>query len=173
MDSNLSLSLGFKGQLTLNAQAVPLQEGYLKLGGIVDSTETAGLSFGVVVSADTDTPDQFTKGCASGNIVRGICVFDDAIAQNSPAHPNTYLAGMPCAAINHGFLWLASWITDTTTLTGAISPVIGCIVVYNTTTGAIGFLAAGTSTIPDGFSQLSNASVRSVDADNGALIYLD
>ena len=52
MDSNLSLAIGFKGQLALNAQAVPMQEGYLKLGGIVDDTNQAnGLSFGVVVSA--------------------------------------------------------------------------------------------------------------------------
>ena len=35
-DSNLSLRLGIKGQLKLNAQAVPLQEGYLKDGGIVE-----------------------------------------------------------------------------------------------------------------------------------------
>ena len=168
MDSNLSLSLGFKGQLTLNAQAVPLQEGYLKLGGIVDSTETDGLTFGVVVSADADTPDQFTKGCSSGNIVRGICVFDDAIAQNSPAHPNTYLVGMPCAAINHGFVWLASWTKEAT---DAIDPAIGCEVIFNDTTGAIEFIASGDA--PTGYTVLSNASVRSVDADNGALIYLD
>jgi len=168
MDSNLSLSIGFKGQAKLNAQAVPLQEGYLKLGGIVDPTETAGLAFGKVVSADPTTPDQFLKGCASGDIVRGICVFDDAIAQNSPAHPNTYLAGMPCAAINHGFLWLASW---TKVATGATDPTIGCVVIYNTTSGAIEFLASGAA--PDGYAILSNASVRSVDADNGALIYLD
>ena len=82
MDSNLNLSIGFKGQLKLNAQAVPLQEGYLKIGGYVDTTETNGLTFGVVVSVDPDTPDAFVKGCPSGNLVRGICVFDDAIAQN-------------------------------------------------------------------------------------------
>ena len=57
MDSNLSLGIGFKGQLKLNAQAVPMQEGYLKLGGIVDATnQSAGLPFGVVVSAPADDP---------------------------------------------------------------------------------------------------------------------
>lgn len=169
MDSNLSLTLGFKGQLSLNAQAVPLQEGYLKLGGIVDTSETNGLAFGVVVSADPDTPDSFEKGCASGNVVRGVCVFDDAIAQNAPAHPNKYLCGLPCAAINHGFLWLASW---TKTATNAIDPAIGCKVIYNTTSGVIEFLAASGSA-PDGWADLANAQVRDVDADNGALIYLD
>lgn len=169
MDSNLSLTLGIKGQLSLNAQAVPLQEGYLKLGGIVDTAETNGLKFGLVVSADPDTPNSFTKGCASGNVVRGVCVFDDAIAQNAPAHPDRYLVGMPCAAINHGFMWLASW---TKTATSAIDPTIGCKVIYNTTSGAIEFLASS-GTAPTGWEELAGAAVRDVDADNGALIYLD
>ena len=169
MDSNMSLSIGFKGQLDLNAQAVPLQEGYLKLGGFVDTTETNGLSFGLVASVKPDTPDNYTKGCASGNVVRGIVVFDDAIAQNAPAHPNKYLVGLPCAVINHGFLWLASWGK---TATGAIAPVIGCKVIYNTTSGAVEFLASSGSA-PDGWAVLDNASVRDVDADNGALIYLN
>ena len=169
MDSNLSLTVGFKGQAAINGQAVPLQEGYLKIGGIVDVTETGGLSFGVVASADPDTPDSFTKGCASGNVVRGVCVFDDSIAQNAPAHPDRYLAAMPCAVLNHGFMWLASW---TKTATGAIDPTIGCKAIYNTTSGVIEFLASD-GTVPDGWALLDSASVRSVDTDNGALIYLD
>ena len=49
MDKNMKLAIGFRGDLT--AQAVPLQEGYLKIGGIVDSSADKGLKFGVVVSA--------------------------------------------------------------------------------------------------------------------------
>ena len=68
MDSNLSLQLGFKGQLALNAQAVPMQEGYLKLGGIVDATnQSAGLKFGVVVSAPDTDPTAIVAGKGSGN----------------------------------------------------------------------------------------------------------
>ena len=166
MDSNLSLDIGFKGQLKLNAQAVPMQEGYLKLGGVTDP-DGSNIPFGVVVSADPLTPNMFELGAASGNVVRGVTVFDDAIAQNSPAHPGEYLAGFPCAAIAHGFFYLASW-----TKTGSdIDPVIGCQVVYNTTTGAIEFLAAGASA-GSGFAVLSNAKVVDVNADNGALVYL-
>ena len=96
MDSNLSLGIGFKGQLNLNAQAVPMQEGYLKLGGIVDATNQAnGLPFGVVVSAPADDPTAIVAGAGSGNTIRGISVFDDAIAQNALGHPGKYLAGMP------------------------------------------------------------------------------
>lgn len=169
MDKNLGLDIGFKGQLSLNAQAVPLQEGYLKLGGIVDATETSGLAFGLVVSAAADTPDSFTKGQASGNVVRGVCVFDDSIAQNSPAHPDRYLCGMPCAVLNHGFMWLSDYDTAAS---GEEAPAIGSKVIFNTTSGAIGFIASTTS-VPEGYAELSNADVRSVDADNGALIYLD
>lgn len=170
MDSNLSLTVGFKGQLKLNAQAVPLQEGYLKLGGYVAGTETNGLAFGLVISTAASTPDTFKKGCASGNIVRGICVFDDAIAQNAPAHPDKYLVGMPAAVLNHGFCWLASWRK---TATNAIDPVIGCKAIYNTTSGEIQFLAATAQSAPDGWAFLDIASVRSIDNDNGALIYLN
>lgn len=169
MDKNLALDIGLKGQLALNAQAVPLQEGYLKLGGIVDATETNGLKFGLVVSADADAPDSFVKGQSGSNVVRGVCVFDDAIAQNAPAHPDKYLCGMPCAVLNHGFMWLSEWDTAEST---EITPVIGCKVIFNTTSGVIGFIASGAS-VPDGYAELSDADVRSVDADNGALIYLN
>lgn len=167
MDSNLTLKIGFKGQLELTAQAVPLQEGYLKIGGTVDQTN--GLKFGVVVSADPDTPDLFTAGITSGNVIRGICVFDDAIAQNAPAHPDRYLDGMPAAALNHGFLWLVGWGK---TATGAQDPAIGCKVIAKNDTGAIEFIAASGSA-PSGWTEITNASVRSIDPNHGALVYLN
>ena len=165
MESNLSLSIGFKGQLKLNAQAVPMQEGYLKVGGIA----AGKLNFGVVVSADPETPDLFEAGIPSGNVVRGVCVFDDAIAQNSPAHANTYLADMPCAAINHGFMWLQNWGK---TATGSIDPVIGCKVIAKDADGSIEFIAA-TADVPSNWTQLTNASVRGTDPEHGALVYLN
>jgi hypothetical protein len=167
MESNLNLDIGFKGQLKLKAQAVPMMEGYLKLGGVTDP-DGADLEFGVVVSADPTTPNLFEAGAASGNVVRGVSVFDDAIAQNAPAHPNKYLAGLPCAAITHGFFYIAGW---TKNATAAIDPVIGCKVIYNTTTGVIEFLAS-TGSAPSGWAELTNADVRDVTSDNGALIYL-
>lgn len=167
MDSNLSLDIKFKGQLELKAQAVPMQEGYLKLGGITDPAGN-DLDFGVVVSADPTTPDMFEAGCASGNVVRGVSVFDDSIAQNAPAHPTKYLAGLPCACINHGFFYLAGYDTS---IAGEIAPKVGCKVIYNTTTGVIGFIESSGSA-PDGWAVLENADVRNVTTDNGALIYL-
>lgn len=165
MGKNLDLSIGFKGQLKLNAQAVPMQEGYLKVGGIA----AENLTFGVVVSADPDTPDSFEAGIDSGNVIRGVCVFDDAIAQNSPAHANSYLADMPCAALNHGFMWLANWGK---TATGAIDPVIGCKVIAKNADGSIEFIAS-TANVPDNWTQLTNASVRAIDPEHGALVYLN
>ena len=162
MDSNLSLSIGFKGQLDLNAQAVPMQEGYLKLGGIVDATNQAnGLPFGVVVSAPADDPTAIVAGAGSGNVIRGISVFDDAIAQNALGHPGKYLAGMPCAFIAKGLVKMQSWETGK-------DPVIGYKVQYADATGVIGFVA---SSADSGHTLLAGATVVEV-TDDGAYVWL-
>lgn len=162
MDSNLSLTIGFKGQLALNAQAVPLQEGYLKLGGIVDATnQSSGLSFGVVVSAPADDPTAIIAGAGSGNVIRGISVFDDAIAQNAPAHPDKYLAGMPCAFIAKGLVKVQSWETGK-------DPVIGYKVQFADATGAIGFVS---SSADASHTLLAGATVVEV-TDDGAYVWL-
>ena len=162
MDSNLSLSIGFKGQLALNAQAVPMQEGYLKLGGIVDATNQAnGLPFGVVVSAPADDPTAIVAGAGSGNVVRGISVFDDAIAQNALGHPGKYLAGMPCAFIAKGLVKMQSWETGK-------DPVIGYKVQFADATGAIGFVA---SSADASHTLLAGATVVEV-TDDGAYVWL-
>lgn len=162
MDSNLSLQVGFKGQLALNAQAVPLQEGYVKLGGIVDATnQSAGLKFGVVVSAPAADTTAIVAGKGSGNIIRGISVFDDAVAQNAPAHPDKYLAGMPCAFIAKGLVKVQSWETGK-------DPVIGYKVQYADATGVISFVA---SSADASHTLLDGASVIEVTED-GAYIWL-
>ena len=162
MDSNLLLAIGFKGQLALNAQAVPMQEGYLKLGGIVDATNQAnGLPFGVVVSAPADDPTAIVAGAGSGNTIRGISVFDDAIAQNALGHPGKYLAGMPCAFIAKGLVKMQSWETGK-------DPVIGYKVQYNNTTGVIGFVS---SSADSGHTLLAGATVVEV-TDDGAYVWL-
>ena len=162
MDSNLSLAIGFKGQLALNAQAVPMQEGYLKLGGIVDATNQAnGLPFGVVVSAPADDPTAIVAGAGSGNVIRGISVFDDAIAQNALGHPGKYLAGMPCAFIAKGLVKMQSWETGK-------DPVIGYKVQYADATGVIGFVA---SSADSGHTLLAGATVVEV-TDDGAYVWL-
>jgi hypothetical protein len=162
MDSNLSLAIGFKGQLDLNAQAVPMQEGYLKLGGIVDATNQAnGLPFGVVVSAPADDPTAIVAGAGSGNVIRGISVFDDAIAQNALGHPGKYLAGMPCAFIAKGLVKMQSWETGK-------DPVIGYKVQFADATGAIGFVA---SSADASHTLLAGATVVEV-TDDGAYVWL-
>lgn len=162
MDSNLSLQLGFKGQLALNAQAVPLQEGYLKLGGIVDATnQSAGLPFGVVCSAPADDPTAIVAGKGSSNVIRGIVAFDDAIAQNAIAHPGKYLAGMPCSFIAKGLVKVQSWETGK-------DPVLGYKVQYADTTGVIGFVS---SSADASHTLLDGAKVVEV-TDDGAYIWL-
>lgn len=161
MDSNLSLAVGFKGSQKLNAQAVPLQEGYLKLGGIVDSTQTTGLKFGVVCSAPSSDPAAIVAGAGSGNVIRGIVVFDDAIAQNALAHPGTYLAGMPCAFIAKGLVKIMSWEADK-------DPVLGYKVQYKDDDGTIGFVS---SSADASHTLLAGAQVVEV-TDDGAYVWI-
>ena len=166
MDSNLSLGIGFKGQLKLNAQAVPLQEGYLKLGGIVDATnQSAGLKFGVVCSAPSTDLTALVAGNGGSNITRGIVVFDDAITQNAPAHPDRYLAGMTAAFIARGLCKVQSWETGET---NQIDPVPGAKVEFKNADGKIGFVA---STADSSHTLLAGASVVEV-TDDGAYIWL-
>ena len=162
MDSNLSLQLGFKGQLALNAQAVPMQEGYLKLGGIVDATnQSAGLPFGVVCSAPAADPSAIVAGKGSGNVIRGIVAFDDAIAQNAIAHPGKYLAGMPCSFIAKGLVKIQSWETGK-------DPVIGYKVQFADSTGVIGFVS---SSADASHTLLAGAEVVEV-TDDGAYVWI-
>lgn len=166
MDSNLSLTIGFKGQLKLNAQAVPMQEGYLKLGGIVDATnQSSGLKFGVVCSASSSTPSQIVAGNGGSNVTRGIVVFDDAIAQNAPAHPDKYLAGLPCAFIAKGLVKIQSWAT---TETNQIAPVVGAKVEFKNSDGTIGFVS---SSADSSHTLLAGASVIEV-TDDAAYVWL-
>lgn len=168
MDSNLSLSIGFKGQSKPNAQVVPLQEGYLKLGGIVDEVnQPNGLSFGVVVSAPNDNSSNLVAGAGSGNVIRGISVYDDAIAQNAPAHPDKYLAGLPCSFASKGLVRFDKW---TTTGANAIAPIVGAKVEFNDTTGVIEFIGASSSA-DSGCTILAGATVVEVTADS-AYIWL-
>ncbi len=162
MDSNLSLQLGLKGQLKLNAQVVPMQEGYLKDGGIVDSTnQSAGLPFGVVCSAPADDPNLIVAGKGSGNVIRGIVAFSDDIAQYAIAAPGKYLAGMPCAFIVKGLVKMQSWETGK-------DPVIGYKVQYKDDDGTIGFVA---SSADASHTLLEGAKVVKV-TDDGAYVWL-
>lgn len=164
MVNNLVLNIGFKGQLTLNGEVVPLQEGYLELGGFVDTDASDGLKFGVVASSAAGAEHVFSPGKGAGNTVRGICVFDNAVAQNAPTHPDRYLAGLPCAVLTHGFVWIGTWAKDSS------APALDSKVGFNSTTGEVGFY---TGTAPVGYEELANAQVRDIDPDKGALVYLD
>lgn len=160
MDSTMNLTIGIKGSQKLGAQSVPLQEGYLKLGGIVDNAGDP-LPFGVVVSAETATPAFVSAGTGTGRIVRGIAVFDDAIAQNAPAHSNSYLSGFQCAIANKGLVQLQTWETGQT-------PAIGNKVQFNDDTGEIGFTATTATT---DHTLLEGATVVEV-TDDSAFVWL-
>lgn len=162
MESNLELNIGFKGSGRPNAQAVPLQEGYLKLGGIVDAANAAdGLKFGVVCSAPADDPSQVSAGNGGSNVTRGVVVYDDAVAQNAPTHPDKYLAGMPCAFAAKGLVRFDKWTKGGAK---AIDPTVGAKVEFADDTGVVEFIAASESSADDGCTLLAGASVVEVSS---------
>jgi hypothetical protein len=93
--------------------------------------------------------------------MRGISVFDDAIAQNGIGHPNTYLAGMPCAFMSKGLVKIQAWEDGK-------NPAIGYKVQFADTDGKIGFVA---SSADADHTLLEGASVVDV-TDDGAYVWL-
>ena len=138
MDWNLQFTtVGFQGTAVPNALPKIYRDGYVTVGGY--NSSGSNMPFGVVVSATTAAPNAFLLGNTS-NVVRGVTLFNAAIAQNDPAKNSYYFAGQPLTAMLKGQMTIATW---TKTSTGAIDPIIGCVVIYNTTTGIIEFQNTG------------------------------
>jgi len=146
--NNQFSSIGFQGSAIANGNPKVYREGFVTVGGV--NADTVNIPFGVIVSAAAATPNQFKIG-AGAAICRGIVLFNPAFAQNDPAKNSYYLPGQVLASMLKGQVTITSW---TKTATGAIDPVIGCVVIYNNTTGIIEFLAAGSSA-PSGWTALA------------------
>lgn len=105
-----------------------------------------------------------------GSVPRGIVIYRPDIAMIDSSKPDYVLQGNPVTVAYFGNLWLGSW---TKVATGAIDPVIGCVVIAKNDTGVIEFLAAGASA-PSGYYKLANCSVKSVDAStNGVMLFVN
>jgi hypothetical protein len=168
METNLALTIGFKGLVAQNGKPIFNHDGApLTVGGIIDTTNTQVAYFGRVVSEATASPNQFLMGAS--DVVVGVLQNDNAINENSPAKPNYLLPLTPATAITYGLFWLGSF---THAATGALTtPVRGCIVIFKDDTGQIEFLAAGAA-IPSGYSVL-NAKVMAYYSDtNGVLMFM-
>jgi len=111
-----------------------------------------------------------TEAGTVGTIPRGIVIYRPDIAMNDVAKPDYILQGAPLAIAYFGTIWLAIW---TKVASGAIDPVIGCVVIAKEDTGVIEFVVAG-AVAPSGYYKLANCKVVSVSADtNGVLLFVN
>ena len=158
-------AVGFKGGSNINGIPVVAQgRAPQNMGGILSTsnTTTSGAGFGAVLSRLPATPNEFYYGLVTSGIVAGILQIDESIAQNDPAHALYPLLGQPITVGYEGAYIYNGWNKSQV---GAIDPVPGAVIQFNNTTGAIEFLASGSSA-SSGWTVLTNCFVAQVD-ENG------
>lgn len=158
-------SVGFKGGALQNGIPVVAQgRAPQTKGGILSpaNTTTSGYGFGSILSVLPAAPNEFYYGLVTSGVVAGILQFDGGIAQNDPAHASYPLLGQP---ITVGYLGAYVYNTWSKADSATIDPVIGAVVQFNNTTGAISFKASGSSA-SSGCTLISNCYVTQVD-ENG------
>lgn len=154
----------FKGGATVNGVPVFVDKLPLTLGGIAKED----LPFGRVVSIDPSTPAgrrEFSLGCPTGNVVKGIVMLNPAIMRADPAMQDYFFAGRPATIACFGIIEIAEY--DLTQ--GA--PVEGSTVWANKTDGRIAF-NNGTDISASGYIKL-NASVYETFDPNGVKIFFN
>lgn len=169
-NTNLNLSLGFRGQGKPNAIAAYVDNGAYLVGGFASLTDTQTAYFGTLMSSNPAGIDgEFFCGIPSGYSQIGIAIYEAGIAMNDAAKNNYVLTGQPMTVMQFGNLWLASW---TKTASNAIDPIMGAVVIANNTSGAIEFVPRGSSA-PTGWTAI-NASIKAVsDRLNGVMLFVN
>ena len=150
MDKNFTMEINYTGSAAPRVQAVPMQEGYVKVGGIVDESMTNGLKFGTVATWGSDNKMKTTG--LSPTSIAGIVIYDDSIGSNAPAHSGKYLAGLPCAVLVKGVVQIDLSIIE------ADNPSVGESIVYT----SAGVLGTGTSA-PSGGGIFAGSKVLQVN----------
>ncbi len=172
MEKNMSFNAAaFKGSGKVNGVPVFTDKLPLTVGGIVSDASTEGLTFGRVAYRDADNLDYFVQGKGDSNtVVAGIALADPSIMMLDPAMNNYYFSGRPATVVTHGLVQLSDVLssTDDSSLSEAA---YGSKVVFNTTTGKIGFVAS-TGTVAEGYAEL-DAYVYDITGPNGVTIFLN
>jgi hypothetical protein len=168
-NSNLTLTLGFKGQGTPNAIAAYVDNGAYLLGGFPSLSDAQTPYFGAVVSGNpAGTGGELFCGIPANYVPLGVLIYEGGIAMNDPAKNSSSLGGQPATLMTFGQMWLATWGK---TAPNAIDPVLGCVVICNNTTGLIEFQPMGAAA-PSGWTVI-NAKVKAVDAStNGVMLFI-
>lgn len=171
MESNMSLSVSFKGAQLLNGQPIFNHDGApLTVGGKIDGSNTQTAYFGRVVSVNSSVDsNSFWMGLPSDSYQAvGILQHDNAVGEYEPTKPNYILPLLPATAVVFGPVWIAQW--GTAAAGSLTTPVTGCTPIYDITTGFINFMPYNSS-IPTGYAEL-NATVVEVETDTNGVVLL-
>lgn len=169
--SNMSFNpVNFKGTGKVNGLPVFVHQFPLTKGGYIDSDVVGDAAkFGYVVSTESTDRTAFIPGVSGTGTVAGVLIADPSIMKVDPTMNDYYFASRPATVLTFGLVQFASWDT---TVTGAVTPDLGCVVVFSNTTGQIGFLAAGSSA-PSGYTKLTGASVYEAGGPNGVTLFMN
>jgi hypothetical protein len=125
--------------------------------------------FGSVVSIDPSQPNTLVLGEPDANHAPvGILLAEEAKMQQDPAMPEGFFEGEAATYIQFGQLQFSKWAAGVSGLKG---PALMSKVLFNTTTGEIGFIDFNDTTVPSGF-KLTTATVIKSDEPNGCTVFL-
>lgn len=154
--------VSFKGNAKVNAVPVFVDKLPLTIGGIAGED----VKFGRVVSIDpTDNRRKFVMGCPSGNIIKGIAMFNPTIGRADPAMGDFYFEGRPMTATTLGILEIKEYDLNQG------DPMEGSTVWCNNTTGELAF-NDGTDISASGYTKLNAFIYESLDP-NGAKVFFN
>ena len=134
-------------------------------GGIISLNNIAAAIayFGAIVTVNpAGDDDAFYVGDPAAYVVIGPLLNEQGVRENDPAKPTYIMNELPATAVTRGRLWYSSWDV---TFAGAITPVVGCRVIFRAVTAAanyagwIGFLAAAGG-VPGTHQQLQAAVIN-------------
>ena len=173
MQSNMTLNVDFVGGIHPDGVPANLEGGNRHIdtkGGYIAPSNTVDAHFGRIVSVDPAFPDAFLVGWTNGQRVVGPLLNDQGIRENDPAKADYILNQQPATAVIKGALWFGNWQINSQL--GLIAPSMGCVVVFNESTGLIGFMADGTVAFPAGYKPLLAAVVSTNQATGVCVDFL-
>lgn len=163
---NMNFSMGnFKGNGKLNGVPVFTHQLPLTKGGVMGTIDSvnAPAKFGRAVSVDPDNPNTFVMGHPAGTILKGILMFDPAIARNDPGMYNEYFEGRPATCVTFGLVQFSECDPA-----GSL-PKEGMHVGINKTTGQIVF--DDDAITATGYEEI-DAFVYETDGPNGVTVFV-
>lgn len=153
--------VSLKGNAQINGVPTFIKQLPLTIGGIAGED----VPMGVVVSVNPADRRKFVKGIPSGNVVKGIAMYNPVISRADPGMNEYYFAGRPMTAQTMGLIDISVYDT------AQEAPMEGSTVWANNTSGLLAF-NDGTDISSSGYTKL-NAFVYETLDPNGAKIWIN